>query len=51
MVNVKGAERAVKTGLPSSAGIRVESGLIGGETLILNPPADLEDGQAVKPSK
>jgi HlyD family secretion protein len=44
----KALKRAVKTGLPSSAGVRVESGLIGGETLILNPPADLEDGQAVR---
>jgi HlyD family secretion protein len=45
----KAVKRAVKTGLPSASGVRVESGLIGGEILILNPPADLNDGDAVKP--
>ena len=45
----KAVKRAVKTGPPSASGVRVENGLIGGETLILNPPADLNDGDAVKP--
>lgn len=44
----KAVKRAVKTGLPSPAGVRVDDGLIGGETLILNPPDDLKDGDAVK---
>jgi HlyD family secretion protein len=45
----KAVKRAVKTGPPSASGVRVENGLIGGEILILNPPADLNDGDAVKP--
>jgi HlyD family secretion protein len=40
--------RSVKTGAASPAGVRVEQGLIGGEDLILNPPAGLKDGDRVK---
>ena len=36
--------RAVKTGATSRQGVRIEDGLIGGEDLIVNPPADLKDG-------
>ena len=43
--------RAVKTGGVSSQGIRIDDGLIGGEDLILNPPADLKDGDAVRPKQ
>jgi HlyD family secretion protein len=32
----------------TSEGLRVEEGLIGGEDLVLNPPADLKDGTKVK---
>lgn len=38
---------AVKTGGASGSGVAIESGLIGGEDLITNPPADLKDGQTV----
>ncbi len=44
----KAVKRAVKTGATSGQGVRIESGLIGGEELILNPPADLKDGAKVK---
>jgi HlyD family secretion protein len=32
----------------TAAGVQVSSGLIGGEDVILNPPADLKDGQRVR---
>ncbi|MBI3280291.1 MAG: efflux RND transporter periplasmic adaptor subunit, partial [Acidobacteria bacterium] len=41
--------RAVRTGGLTSRGLRVDSGLIGGEDLIVNPPEDLKDGAKVKP--
>jgi HlyD family secretion protein len=41
-------KRAVTTGATSEKGLQVESGLIGGERLIVNPPADLKDGQKVQ---
>ncbi len=44
----KAIRRPVRTGPASSQGVRVEEGLIGGEELILNPPADLKDGMKVK---
>ncbi|MBV9082704.1 MAG: efflux RND transporter periplasmic adaptor subunit [Acidobacteriaceae bacterium] len=40
--------RTVTTGGASDKGILVESGLIGGEDLIVSPPADLKDGQRVQ---
>ena len=49
--NGKAVRRAVKTSGVSSQGIRIEDGLIGGEDLILNPPADLKDGDAVRPKQ
>ena len=48
VVNGKAAERAVKTGGVTSQGIRVDEGLIGGEDVVLNPPAELKDGMKVK---
>jgi len=44
----KAVQRRVKTGTTSSLGVRVESGLIGGEDLIVNPPAGLKDGDRVR---
>ena len=51
VVNGKAVAREVRTGGTSSQGLRVESGLSGGEDVILNPPAELKDGAsvAVKP--
>lgn len=33
----------------TSQGVQVSSGLIGGEDLIINPPADLREGQKIEP--
>jgi HlyD family secretion protein len=44
----KAVQRRVKTGTASNLGVRVESGLIGGEDLIVNPPAGLKDGDRVR---
>jgi HlyD family secretion protein len=44
----KAVKRAVRTGTISSQGLRVEDGLFGGEDLIINPPADLKEGDKVR---
>jgi len=44
----KAVRRAVKTGSTASNGVRIEDGLIGGEDLIVNPPASLKDGDRVR---
>jgi HlyD family secretion protein len=46
--NGRAVKRSIKTGGTVSQGVRVEEGLIGGEDLIVNPPADLKDGDRVK---
>ena len=51
ILNGKAIRRAVKTGGTNAGGVIVEEGLIGGEDLILNPPADLKDGAAVREKK
>ncbi|MBA3974345.1 MAG: efflux RND transporter periplasmic adaptor subunit [Candidatus Solibacter sp.] len=48
VVNGKAVERAVKTGGVTAQGIRIDEGLIGGEDVVLNPPAELKDGMKVK---
>ena len=45
----KAVRRAVKTGPTIGQGVRVEEGLIGGEDLIVNPPAALKQGDRVRP--
>jgi HlyD family secretion protein len=40
--------RPVKSGTTNSQGVRIEQGLIGGEDLIVNPPATLKDGDRVR---
>ncbi len=47
VLNAYARKRAVTAGGVSDRGTAIESGLIGGETLIVNPPADLKDGQKV----
>jgi HlyD family secretion protein len=47
-LNGQAVRRAIKTGATTSQGVRVEEGLIGGEEVILNPPAELKDGGKVK---
>ncbi len=49
VLNGKAVRRAVKTGATSSQGVRIEDGLIGGEDLIVNPPAGLKNGDRVRP--
>jgi HlyD family secretion protein len=44
----RAVRRAVKTGIAMAQGVRIEEGLTGGEDLIVNPPADLKDGDRVK---
>jgi HlyD family secretion protein len=48
MFQGKAVKRTVKTGSVTSQGIRVEEGLNGGEDVIVNPPADLKDGDKVR---
>lgn len=48
VVKGRARERHVTTGGTSSQGVLVASGLIGGEDLIVNPPANLKDGQRVQ---
>jgi HlyD family secretion protein len=48
ILNGQALRRPVKTGGANAQGVRVEEGLIGGEEVIVNPPADLKDGGKVK---
>ncbi len=48
-VDGRAVERQVKTGGITPQGLRIEDGLFGGEDLIVNPPAELEDGDKVTP--
>lgn len=43
----KAVLRPVKTGFTTSQGVQVRQGLIGGEDLIVSPPANLKDGDRV----
>ena len=44
----KAVRRAVKTGPASNQGVRIEEGLNGGEDLVLNPPAELKEGDRIR---
>ncbi len=46
--NGKAVRRPVKASGTTSQGIRIEDGLVGGEDLIVNPPAELKDGDKVR---
>lgn len=48
VLNGRAVRRPVKASGTTAQGIRIESGLIGGEDLIVNPPAGLKDGDKVK---
>jgi len=43
----RAVRRPVKAGPSMAQGVRIESGLVGGEELIVNPPAELKDGAKV----
>ncbi|MBM3734913.1 MAG: efflux RND transporter periplasmic adaptor subunit [Acidobacteria bacterium] len=47
-VNGKAVRRAVKAGASTSQGVRIEDGLIGGEDVIVDPPAGLADSARIK---
>jgi HlyD family secretion protein len=47
-LNGRAVKRAIRTGAASSKGLRVEDGLIGGEDVIVNPPAELEDRSRIQ---
>jgi HlyD family secretion protein len=44
----KAVRRSVKVAGTTAQGVQVTEGLIGGEDLVANPPADLKDGQKVR---
>jgi HlyD family secretion protein len=48
IANGRALKRPVKTGGTTPQGVHIEDGLNGGEDLIVNPPADLKDGDRVK---
>jgi HlyD family secretion protein len=48
VLNGRALTRPVKPGLTSSQGVRIEQGLVGGEDLIISPPANLKDGDRVR---
>lgn len=51
VVGGKALRRTVKVSGSNSQGVQVAEGLIGGEDLIVNPPADLKEGQKVRPKQ
>jgi len=51
VVGEKVIERTIKTSGNTPQGLRVEAGLIGGEDLVVNPPAELKEGVAVARKK
>lgn len=48
VVNGHARKRSIQSNGSSATGVLVDSGLIGGEDLIVGPPADLKDGQKVE---
>ncbi len=48
VVNGRARKRAVITGGASQRGVLIDRGLIGGENLVVSPPANLKDGQRVQ---
>jgi HlyD family secretion protein len=43
----RAVRRPIKAGTATSQGVRIDGGLVGGEDLIVTPPADLKDGDKV----
>jgi HlyD family secretion protein len=44
----RAVKRNIKRGPTSSSGVQIKQGLVGGEDLIVNPPAELKDGSRVQ---
>jgi HlyD family secretion protein len=51
VVGGKALRKPVKVAGTTSQGVEVTEGLIGGEDVIVNPPATLKDGQKVRPKQ
>jgi HlyD family secretion protein len=51
MLNGKAVKRPVKVGPTQSNGLKIEDGLFGGEDLLVRPPAELQDGDRIKPKQ
>jgi HlyD family secretion protein len=51
VVTGKAVRKTVKVGGTTAQGVQIVEGLIGGEDIIVNPPADLKDGQKVRPKQ
>ncbi len=51
VVDGKAVRRQVQVASTSQQGVTISNGLIGGEDLIVNPPADLKDGRKVRPKQ
>ncbi|HUI06306.1 MAG TPA: efflux RND transporter periplasmic adaptor subunit [Verrucomicrobiae bacterium] len=51
MFDGKAVRREVKTGSTNSKGVRIDSGLNGGEDLIVSPPPELKNGDRVRPKQ
>jgi len=49
VLNGRAVRRSVTVAGTTSQGVQIAGGLIGGEDIIANPPADLKDGQRVRP--
>jgi len=49
VLNGRAVKRPVKVAGTTSQGVQISEGLIGGEDIVANPPADLKDGQRVRP--
>src|SRR3546814_1620828 len=45
----RAAKRQVRTGIGESEHVQVTSGLAEGDSVILSPPSDLEEGERVRP--
>jgi HlyD family secretion protein len=48
VLNGRAIKRSVTSSGTSDKGVMIDSGLVGGEDLIVSPPADLKDGQKVQ---
>jgi len=48
IVDSRAVKKQVTVAATTADGVEVRSGLIGGEDLIVNPPADLREGQKVR---
>jgi HlyD family secretion protein len=48
VIDGKAMRKQVVVSATTPEGVQVDSGLIGGEDVVLNPPADMKDGQKVR---